>query len=419
MNPTTSPLLASRQMVGVFLAFASAYFLSALIRGITATLSPTLTQELALSAQDLGLLAGGYFLGFSATQLPLGKWLDKHGPKKVLLSFLVVAVLGCIAFALAQSFMGLWLARVLCGVGVSACLMAPLTGYRRWMAPGAQLRANSWMLMTGSLGMVSSTLPIQWLMPIMGWRAIFAGLAVLVILSMVMIYVLVPVWAKPETNQQDPATKAIKTEEGYGPIWRNAYFWQMAPIGFFCYGGLLALQTLWVGPWMTVVGGYSPLDAAAGLFGINLAMLVAFWAWGLITPRLAKRGILPNQIISWGQPISFVVLAWIIVSGPQLGDNTAWALSLFCISSTFVTLAQPSVGMAFPPHLAGRALSAYNLILFGGVFVVQWGIGLGIDLFKSLGWSPVLAFQAAFSVFGLCAVMSYVYFQWANRDNSA
>ena len=419
MTPTTTPFLARRQMLGVFLAFASAYFLSALIRAITATLSPTLTQELALSAQDLGLLAGGYFLGFSATQLPLGKWLDKHGPKKVLLAFLVVAVFGCIAFALARSFMGLWLARVLCGVGVSACLMAPLTGYRRWMAPGAQLRANSWMLMTGSLGMVSSTLPVQWLVPIVGWRAIFAGLAVLVVLSMVMIYVLVPVWAKSETNQQDPGAQAVKTEEGYGPIWRNAYFWRMAPIGFFCYGGLLALQTLWAAPWMTVVGGYSPLDAATGLFAINLAMLVAFWAWGLVTPRLAKRGILPNQIIAWGQPISFVVLAWIIVSGPQLGDKTALALSLFCISSTFVSLAQPSVGMAFPPHLAGRALSAYNLVIFGGVFVVQWGIGLGVDLFKSFGWSPVLAFQAAFSVFGLCAVASYVYFQLANRDNSA
>jgi MFS family permease len=406
-------------MLGVFLAFAAAYFLSALIRAITATLSPTLTQELALSAQDLGLLAGGYFLGFAATQLPLGKWLDKHGPKKVLLAFLVVAVFGCIAFALAQSFMGLWLARVLCGVGVSACLMAPLTGYRRWMAPGAQLRANSWMLMTGSLGMLSSTLPVQWLMPIMGWRDIFAGLAVLVALSMVMIYVLVPVWEKSETDPQDSAAQAVKTEEGYGPIWRNAYFWRMAPIGFFCYGGLLALQTLWAAPWMTVVGGYSPLDAATGLFAINLAMLVAFWAWGLVTPRLAKRGILPNQIIAWGQPISFVVLAWIIVSGPQLGDKTALALSLFCISSTFVSLAQPSVGMAFPPHLAGRALSAYNLVIFVGVFVVQWGIGLGVDLFKSFGWSPVLAFQAAFSVFGLCAVASYVYFQLANRDNSA
>jgi hypothetical protein len=170
---------------------------------------------------------------------------------------------------------------------------------------------------------------------------------------------------------------------------------------------------------MTVVGGYSPLDAATGLFAINLAMLVTFWAWGLVTPRLAKLGFLPNQIIAWGQPISFGVLAWIIVSGPKLGDNTAWVLSLFCISSTFVSLAQPAVGMAFPPHLAGRALSAYNLVIFVGVFVVQWGIGLGVDLFKSFGWSPVLAFQAAFSVFGLCAVASYVYFQFANRDNSA
>jgi MFS family permease len=406
-------------MVGVFLAFASAYFFSNLIRAITATLSPTLTQELALSAQDLGLLAGGYFLGFSATQLPLGKWLDRHGPKKVLLSFLVVAVLGCIAFAMAQSFMGLWLARVLCGVGVSACLMAPLTAYRRWMSPGAQLRANSWMLMTGSLGMVSSTLPIQWLMPMVGWRAIFAGMAALVVLSMVMIYLLVPVWAKPESDAKDSPTKAVESEEGYRPIWRSAYFWRMAPLGFFGYGGLVALQTLWVAPWMTVVGGYSAMDAATGLFGINVAMLLTFWAWGLVTPHFAKRGISANQVIAWGQPLSFVVLAWIIVSGPQLGDNTALALSLFCISSTFVSLAQPTVGMSFPPHLAGRALSAYNLVIFVGVFVVQWGIGLGIDLFKSLGWPPVLAFQAAFSVFGLCLVLSYVYFHWANRDNSA
>ena len=402
-------------MVWVFLAFASAYFLSALIRAITATLSPTLTQELSLSAQDLGLLAGGYFLGFSATQLPLGKWLDRHGPNKGLLAFLVVAVLGCAAFALAESFTGLWFARVLCGVGVSACLMSPLTGYRRWMDAGSQLRANSWMLMTGSLGMVSSTLPVQWLMPLMGWRAIFAGLAVLVILSMVLIYFRVPVWEKA----QDQPSQSDEAEKGYAPIWRSAYFWRMAPIGFFCYGGLLAFQTLWVAPWMTVVGGYTAMDAATGLFAINLAMLVTFWAWGLVSPKLAKKGISPNQVISIGQPISFGVLAVIIWAGPALGNATAAALTLFCVTSTFVSLAQPAVGMAFPPHLAGRVLSAYNLIIFLGVFVVQWGIGLGIDLFKSFGWPPVLAFQAAFSVFGLCAVGSYVYFHWANRDNSA
>jgi predicted MFS family arabinose efflux permease len=412
-NP--NPVLAQRQMVGVFLAFAFAYFLSTLMRAITATLSPALTQELSLSAQDLGLLAGGYFLGFSATQLPLGKWLDRYGPKTVILCFLIVAVLGCAAFAMAQSFVGLWMARFLCGVGVSACLMAPLTGYRRWMDAGSQLRANSWMLMTGSLGMLSSTLPVQWLMPVTGWRAIFAGLAVLVVLAMVLIYKVVPVWETQQASQ-DPAAKE---ETGYGPVWRNAYFWRMAPVGFFCYAGMLAVQTLWAGPWMTVVGGYTPLSAATGLFAINLSMLVTFWIWGLITPRLSKRGISANKLIAWGQPLSFAVLFGLVWFGPDLGGASAAALALFCMTSTFVALAQPAVGMAFPSHLAGRALSAYNLVIFVGVFVVQWGIGVGIDFFKSLGWPPVLAFQAAFSVFGFCAVLSYVYFHWANRDNSA
>ena len=78
--------------IPLFLAFASAYFLSALIRAITATLAPTLVQEFTLSASDLGLLSGGYFFGFSMTQLPLGAWLDRFGPKRVLLAFLVVAM---------------------------------------------------------------------------------------------------------------------------------------------------------------------------------------------------------------------------------------------------------------------------------------------------------------------------------------
>ena len=87
----THDSLPRSRAIWVFVAMASAYFLSTLLRAVTATLSPTLTQELALEAKDLGLLAGGYFLGFSFTQLPMGRWLDQHGPKKVVLSFLCLA----------------------------------------------------------------------------------------------------------------------------------------------------------------------------------------------------------------------------------------------------------------------------------------------------------------------------------------
>lgn len=401
--------LPRRMAVVVFLAFALAYFFSALVRAITATLSPTLTTEFNLSAQDLGLLAGGYFLGFSLTQLPLGRWLDKNGPKKVILAFLTFAVLGCLAFAWADSFQGLLAARVLCGMGVSACLMAPLTGYRRWFDTSTQLRANSWMLMTGSLGMLAATLPVQWLMPIWGWRALFVMLGVMIAIAMLLIALLVPVWQQPAATVDAPTTPA-DDDGSYRDIWRSPYFWRMAPIGFFSYGGMVAIQTLWAGPWMTQVAGWTAAQAASGLFLINLAMLVTFWLWGLITPGLARRGIPVERLMAWGLPSSFVVIGALVWAGPAIGSAAAVGMAMLCVSSTFVALAQPAVGMAFAPHLAGRALSAYNLVIFAGIFVVQWGIGLLVDAGRSLGLSNPQAYQMALACFGASSVASWVFF---------
>lgn len=401
-------LLSRRQAVVVFLAFAFAYFFSALVRAITATLSPTLTQEFQLHARDLGLLAGGYFLGFAAIQLPLGTWLDRHGPKKVILWFLSVAVFGCAAFAMATNFSMLLSARVLCGAGVGACLMAPLTGYRRWFSPALQLRTNSWMLMTGSFGMLSSTLPVQWLVPVYGWRPLFWGLAALMALAMLVIVVTVPRW------QQEDAQDGASAQGSYREVWRHPYFRQMTPIGFFSYGGMIAVQTLWAGPWMVRIAGYEPLASATGLFTINICMLATFLTWGMVNPWLQRRGIGTDTLIAFGLPLSFVVLAGLIVAGPAAG---AWTLALFCISSTFVSLAQPAVGMVFPAAIAGRALSAYNLVIFLGVFVVQWGIGLLIDAFLAAGLAEVAAFRGAFSVFLATSVLSYGYFLWSRSHN--
>jgi MFS family permease len=411
-------LLSRRAAVWVFVAFACAYFLSALLRAITATLSPTLSVEFGLHARDLGLLAGGYFFGFSLTQLPMGRWLDSHGPKKVVLSFLGVAVLGCLAFAWADGFVGLLLSRVLIGVGVSACLMAPLTGYRRWLVLEKQQRANSWMLMTGSFGMLASTLPVQWLLPVIGWRWIFVGLALLVLLSMGLMAWQVPRWRVPEQADAGAQGAPVATKEGilasYAQVWRHPYFRSLTPIGFFNYGGLIAMQTLWAGPWMVKVAGYTALEAATGLFWINVCMLFTFLVWGLVTPSLYARGLNANKLMTWGVPLNFIVQIYIVCAGVDAGA-LSWAL--FCISSSFVSLAQPAVGMAFPSALAGRALSAYNLVLFLGVFVVQWGMGLMIDGFQTAGYAEPIAFRAAMAVFFFSCLASYGYFLKHKSDH--
>ncbi len=405
----------------IFLAFAFAYFLSALLRAVTATLAPVFSVELGLGAGDLGLLAGAYFVGFASLQLPLGRALDRFGPRRSLLVLLALAVLGCVAFALAGSLAGLIAARVLIGAGVAACLMAPLTLFRRLFSPAAQLRAHSWLLMTGSLGMLASTLPVQWLLPLLGWRGLFWGVALLLALGMVVLALVVPrdtpaVAAGGGAGsgvQAASAPNAAGASAGYAAIVRHPLFVAMAPLGFALYGGMIAVQALWAGPWLTRVAGQSAGQAAEGLFLINLAMLVTFAAWGAGMPLLVRRGWTAPRLMTWGVPLALLLLALNIVLGPaaQAGHWAAW-----CVACTAVSVSQPAVGAAFPAAQAGRALSAFNLVIFSGVFSVQWGVGLAVDALRSLGWPEVDAFRGALSALALGCTLAYGWFVWRMRD---
>ena len=396
-------LLRTRTAVAVFLIFAFSYFISALVRGVTATLAPIFTTELGLTAGDLGLLGGAFFLGFAATQLPLGTALDRHGPKRVQLAFLAVAVTGSAAFALAQDFLGLAAARALIGVGVSACLMAPLTAFRRSFDTVAQLRANSWMLMSGSVGMVASTLPVQWLLPLLGWRGLFWAIAGWLLLSMLAIARVVP----PDDPAPRTGGQLTAGAAGYAAIWRHPTFVRLAPMGFFHYGGLIAVQSLWAGPWLVEVCGWTAQRAAQGLFAINIAMLLSFMAWGSVVPRLYARGWTAQTLIARGAPLSLAALVLTLILGPQA---SAWIWVLFCAGCTVVSLSQPAVGLALPAALAGRALSAYNLVIFLGVFTLQWGIGLAIDLLRARGWDTLSAYRGGFALLTACCLSSYVWF---------
>ena len=401
-------ILPKRQAITVFVVFAFGYFLSCLLRAITATLSPVLTSEFNLLAADLGLLAGGYFLGFACMQIPLGYLLDKYGPKKIVTSFLLIALIGIISFALAKSFSGLLISRILIGVGVSACLMAPLTGYRIWYAENQQQRANSWMLMVASLGFLSSTLPVQLLLPSFGWRWIFGGIALLTLLSILLMLLFIPNWNLNKNRVLENSEKTGSLSD----VWKNRFFISLIPMGLFNYGGLMAIQTLWAGPWMIRVSGYTPLESATGLFWINVTMLISFFLWGYFLPKINSIGFSATRILKLGLPVGFLVMLTIILLGPKAG---AFYITMFILSSIFLSVTQPAVGLSFAGHSAGKALTSFNLLIFAGTFVMQWLMGFVIDIVKSLGHSEIFAFKSAFSVFLILSIISYIFFLILNR----
>ena len=400
-------ILSTKKGILVFFVFACAYFLSCLLRAITATLSPTLTTEFNLLAGDLGLLAGGYFLGFASMQIPLGYLLDRHGPKKIVSSFLLIAIVGTAAFALAQSFTSLLISRVFIGVGVSACLMGPLTGYRIWFEDKYQQRANSWMLMIACTGFVFSTLPVQILLPIIGWRWIFGGITFLIFFCILLILFFIPSWRQRSKEEQEKNTGSLSD------VWKNKFFRSTIPLGLFNYGGMVAIQTLWAGPWMVRVSGYSPLESATGLFWINLVMLVAFFVWGYFLPKISKYGLSAIKLMKFGLPISYLVLLSIVILGSKAG---VFLLTIYILTSIVLTLAQPAVALSFPTYLAGKSFTSFNLLIFVGTFIMQWGIGLIVDLSQSLGKSEIASFQISFFVYLIICIFSYLYFIYNNRN---
>jgi|TARA_Y100000287_G_scaffold154129_1_gene130459 MFS family permease len=398
------PVLAKSKAITIFLVFALGYFISTLLRAITATISPELIFEFNLSAGQLGLLGGGYFLGFASVQIPLGYLLDLKGPRKIVSYFLSLTIVGLILFALAQNFTILLISRIIIGIGVGACLMGPLTAYRIWFQDETQQRANSWMLMVGAIGMLSSSLPVQFFLPSIGWRNIFLFLALLTLVCIILIIIFIPKWNFRSDQTYNDAKLSI--------IWQNQLFKSVIPMGFFSTGGLFAIQTLWAGPWMIKVSGYTPEESAKGLFLIYFFMLLSFLVWGYFVPKFSKNVNDAVRLLKYGAPFSLIVLGIIIYLGPNTG-SIHWAL--FIISAIFLSLIQPAVGMAFSLSNAGKALTSYNLLIFIGAFFLQWIIGLIIDLGLILDLSEIASFQLAMSFVLIMSLLSYFYFLLKNN----
>ena len=395
------PVLAKSKAITIFIVFALGYFISTLLRAITATISPELVSEFNLTSGELGLLGGGYFLGFASVQIPLGYLLDSKGPRKIVSYFLSLSIVGLILFATAQNLTMLLISRVLIGVGVGACLMGPLTAYRIWFQDETQQRANSWMLMVGAIGMLSSSLPVQYFLPVVGWRFIFLSLALLTFISILLIIIFIPKWQSKSLDNKQLNESNLRT------IWKNPLFKSLVPMGFFSYGGLFAIQTLWAGPWMIRVSGYTPEESAQGLFIIYLCMLISFLVWGYFVPKFSKNVNDAIRLLKIGAPLNLFVLMLIIYLGPKAGSIH---FAIFIVSSIFLSLTQPAVGMAFSISNAGKALTSFNLLIFIGAFFIQWIIGLIIDAGINFNLSEINSFKLAMIFVLITSLFSYLFF---------
>lgn len=385
----------------IFLSFASAYFLSYALRTVNATLAPYLVSDLALSPADLGWLSSAYFISFAVLQWPLGFWLDRYGARRVNASLLLIAALGCLLMAAGDTLSSVSLGRILVGAGVSACLMAPFSYFRRCYPPERQAQLGLWLLVAGTSGAVMSTLPAGALAATIGWRTVFTLFGLLVLAAALAIFFLVP----------DDDLKRAQTDDGpessSGGLMRHPAVIRVVPVAIFSQGGMVALQTLWIGPWMTRMLGMDNAGMASTLFTFMLALMCFYIAMSFLSPVLQRRGLSLQRIAITGHLMTIPLLPAIAL----LPVPGAWLLWLgIAMALPAMSLLQPAFSLDFPKAMAGRVLTLFNLFVFTGSFSVQWGIGLLIDFFQHLEMSEHHAYQTAFLCLSGLQILAWMWF---------
>ncbi len=390
---------SARFLVTLFFPFALGYFVSYLFRTVNAVIAPDLTAEIGLSAADLGLLTATYFLTFAACQLPLGILLDHFGPRRVESVLLLLAAAGALLFSQATSLAGLIAGRALIGVGVSACLMAAFKAFAAWLPASRLPLANGIQMVSGGLGALAATTPVQGALQVTDWRGVFTGLAVIALLAALVVFMVVP-----EPRREGTAESFTSQIAGLKTVLGSSSFWRITPWAVTAQAAYLSIQGLWSGPWLRDVAGLERDAVAAMLFWVAIAMMCGYFALGSLAERLARRGIRTSSIATVGM-LLFMGIQLLLVIAPGYATILWLGFGFF---GTANILAYALLSQIFPSSLTGRANTALNLLVFVAAFGGQWLIGaiVGTWPVTKAGHYAEGGYQAAFLVLILCQVVT-------------
>jgi sugar phosphate permease len=170
-----------------WLAYASYY----LGRKGFSVVKSTLAREHGLSDVNLAFIDTGYLFAYACGQVPSGLLADRWGARRVVVFGLLLSAAACVLFAASDSF-GIW------AIFFTLNGLAQATGWpgttkivAEWTNPRTRGRVMGAWSTCYQVGGVAATALATWLLAHFGWRAVFRGPALwLVIMSVLLLCLL-------------------------------------------------------------------------------------------------------------------------------------------------------------------------------------------------------------------------------------
>jgi len=401
------------QFFYIMLVLCAGYTVSQFLRTSVGVLSPNLMHDFNINPNNMGLLGGVFFLSFAIFQIPAGILIDKYGPRKVMTTIIIFAVLGSIIFALSNSFYSLLIGRILMGIGCSICLMGSLVLITRWADSKQFSKLAGIILAVGGIGGLLATTPLSFFSELYGWKLSFWIAAIITLLVMMLYYFVL-----------EDKTQGLVLNKTNEPIslrnllfvFKERNFKFMIPLSLMSYSSLFVILGLWGAPYLRDVHGLDVIERG------NILMLMAIsWNIGSLVFG-GLRSIFGNykRVVVFGSlGVIFLLIILSLISNIPI----IYLYVLFLMLGLFGAFSVALIShyqVLFEKEYMGRALSTANFFNFAGVFFIQWLTGKIIYFMggDSSG-APIEAYRMAFLFVAILLILSLCIYLFSNEKKKS
>jgi MFS family permease len=416
-DPTGEPRPLFRSVL-IFSILSALYILSMFHRVSNAVIAPNLIEDLSLDAETLGILGGAYFYSFTLIQIPMGPLLDRIGPRMVISSFAFIGASGAFLFAFSHSFYTAFWGRILIGLGMGAILMSSLKIFTLRFSPKQFATLMGTFVSIGSLGSILAASPLAYFTSHIGWRLTFAiAGGISIILAYFTFWILGREKGKREGDAELSATPSptLGISQSLRIILGTLAFWQGSTVAFFRYGTFIALQGLWLGPYLMNIRGYAPLKVGNMLIFMALGGIIG----GPISGRFSDQAFPSRKVVALAG-LSLYTLCLLPLTGAVKIENPFVYAVLFFLIGFFNTFGMgifSHIKELFPLTIAGTVMTWINFFNMAGVAIFMPLLGKIIEGFQLPDHSyPPEAYHLSFLICFLSMVASLVFYGFSKRE---
>jgi MFS family permease len=163
------------------------YFGENFLKTAASALSPVLINELGINKGTMGLMITAFFIIYGLMQIPAGIFTDMFGPRKTILGFTALTLIGVFLFWLSFRYEMLVLAQMIMGIGCSVFYINAISLITNWFPIQRKATAIGILSAVSGLGNFTSYMGFPLANTMFGgWRNLYIVVALILLVNYAM-----------------------------------------------------------------------------------------------------------------------------------------------------------------------------------------------------------------------------------------